>query len=88
MAKCKRCGLKTVLSEDDIQKMVEQVTSMKSVRRVSSDVYKNRFDICQNCDDFMYGSTCGVCGCVMQVRARQLREFKTQVVQLQQAERR
>ena len=53
MAKCKRCGLKTVLSEDDIQKMVEQVTSMKSVRLVSSDVYKNRFDICQNCDDFM-----------------------------------
>ena len=43
MAKCKRCGLKTVLSEDDIQKMVEQVTSMKSVRLVSSDVYKNRF---------------------------------------------
>ena len=59
MAKCKRCGLKTVLSEDDIQKMVEQVTSMKSVRLVSSDVYENRFDICQNCDDFMYGSTCG-----------------------------
>ena len=54
MAKCKRCGLKTVLSEDDIQKMVEQVTSMKSVRLVSSDVYENRFDICQNCDDFMY----------------------------------
>ena len=53
MAKCKRCGLKTVLSEDDIQKMVEQVTSMKSVRLVSSDVYENRFDICQNCDDFM-----------------------------------
>jgi hypothetical protein len=70
MAKCKRCGLKTVLSEDDIQKMVEQVTSMKSVRLVSSDVYENRFDICQNCDDFMYGSACGVCGCVMQVRAR------------------
>ena len=40
MAKCKRCGLKTVLSEDDIQKMVEQVTSMKSVRLVSSDVYE------------------------------------------------
>ena len=38
MAKCKRCGLKTVLSEDDIQKMVEQVTSMKSVRLVSSNV--------------------------------------------------
>ena len=70
MAKCKRCGLKTVLSEDDIQKIVEQVTSMKSVRLVSSDVYENRFDICQNCNDFMYGSTCGVCGCVMQVRAR------------------
>ena len=45
MAKCKRCGLKTVLSEDDIQKMVEQVTSMKSVRLVSSDVYYVRLNV-------------------------------------------
>ena len=71
MANDKRCGLKTRFFPKTIfKKWIEQVTSMKSVRLVSSDVYENRFDICQNCDDFMYGSTCGVCGCVMQVRAR------------------
>lgn len=50
--------------------MVSEVTGMKGVRTVTEDIYSARFDICRNCDSFMYGSTCGVCGCVMQVRAR------------------
>lgn len=70
MAKCKRCGLKTVLSENDIQKMVDDITSMKGVRLVDTDKYTIRFNVCSECDNFMYGSTCSVCGCVMQVRAR------------------
>lgn len=69
MAKCKRCGLKTALSETDIQKMVDSVTSMKGIRLVGDDTYKERFNICTECDSFMYGSTCSVCGCVMRVRA-------------------
>ncbi|MBQ8301054.1 MAG: hypothetical protein IJX57_03735 [Clostridia bacterium] len=70
MEKCKRCGLKTVLSEEDIQKMVDDVTSMKGIRLVSEDVYDKRFAICTDCEMFVYGSTCNSCGCVMQVRAR------------------
>ncbi|MGN0108062.1 MAG: DUF6171 family protein [Hominilimicola sp.] len=72
MAKCKRCGMKTVLSEDDIQKMIDEVTSMKGVRLADSDTYKARFDVCADCESLMYGSTCAQCGCVMQVRARLL----------------
>ena len=70
MAKCKRCGLKTALSEDDIQKMIDEVTSMKGIRLADEDTYKARFDKCMECDSFMYDSTCAQCGCVMQVRAR------------------
>ena len=70
MEKCKRCGLKTVLSESDINKMVDEVMAMKGVRLADENVYLKRFEACEMCDKLMYGSTCAVCGCVMQVRAR------------------
>lgn len=69
MEKCKRCGLKTVLSENDIQKMVDEVTSMKGIRLADDDKYKARLNICIGCGSFLYGSTCNVCGCIVQVRA-------------------
>ena len=70
MRKCKRCGLKTVLNEDEINKMVEQVTAMKGVRLVDEAVYESRIFACGECEKFEYGSTCMLCGCIMQVRAR------------------
>lgn len=75
MHKCKRCSVKTALSDSDIQKMVNEVTNMKGICLTDKDTYNSRFKICLDCDKFMYGSTCGVCGCVMQVRAR-LRDGK------------
>ncbi len=70
MAKCKRCAVKTVLDENDIQKMVDEVTGMKGVQLADEAVYEKRFSVCTECEGFMYGSTCSYCGCVMQVRAR------------------
>lgn len=69
MAKCKRCGIKTVLSDTDIKKMVEDVRNMRGVRLAEDGIYKERLAVCAECDKFMYGSTCSLCGCVMQVRA-------------------
>lgn len=59
-----------MVSQEEINKMVEQVTNMKGVRLVSDEVYAERFKICTECEKFEYGSTCTLCGCVMQVRAR------------------
>ncbi len=70
MRKCKRCGLKTVLNEEEINKAVEQVTRMKGVRLASEEEFKNRFAVCAECEKLEYGSTCMLCGCIMQVRAR------------------
>lgn len=70
MEKCKRCAAKTSLGAEDIEKMVEEITSMRGVRLAEEALYKKRFGICAECEKFMYGSTCMLCGCVMQVRAR------------------
>lgn len=67
---CKRCASKPKLTEADIEKMVAQVTSMRGIRLVDSDEYERRMKICTACEKFEYGSTCTICGCVMQVRAR------------------
>ena len=50
--------------------MVNEVTGMRGIRLVSEEKYAERFGICEACDKLLYGSTCSVCGCVMQVRSR------------------
>ena len=70
MAKCKRCDIKTALSAAEIDKMVEEITHMRGIRLVSGEKYLERLNICVSCEKFLSGSTCGACGCVMQVRAR------------------
>lgn len=50
--------------------MVNEVINMRGIRLVSDAEYEKRIGICMDCDKFEYGSTCMLCGCVMQVRAR------------------
>ena len=50
--------------------MVNEVINMRGIRLVSDTEYEKRIGICMDCDKFEYGSTCMLCGCVMQVRAR------------------
>lgn len=69
MAKCKRCGLKTVLSEEDIEKMVGEVRAMRGIRLAPDAEYARRLEICRGCEKLEYGSTCMLCGCVVHVRA-------------------
>lgn len=69
MAKCKRCGLKTVLNEEEIAKAVEQVRAMKGVTIAEDRTYQARLSVCGECEKLEYGSTCMACGCIVQVRA-------------------
>jgi hypothetical protein len=68
-SKCKRCGIKTVLSEADIEKMIAEVRAMRGIRFADDEEYNRRLKICKGCEKLEYGSTCALCGCVMQVRA-------------------
>lgn len=69
MNRCKRCGVKSVLSEDEIQHMIDEVSRMRGVRRADNDVYLARLGVCSECDSLLHGQTCGACGCVVKVRA-------------------
>lgn len=69
MAKCKRCGLKTVLNEEEIAKAVDAVRAMKGVTIAEDKTYQARLDVCGECEKLAYGSTCMACGCIVQVRA-------------------
>lgn len=70
MRPCKRCQTKTALTQEDIDKMVSQVVNMRGIRLVDDAVYAERMRVCETCGKFEYSSTCVLCGCVMQVRAR------------------
>lgn len=69
MARCKRCGLKTVLNEEEINKMVDEVKSLRGIKLADEDVYQARTAVCGECEKLEYGSTCMSCGCIVQVRA-------------------
>lgn len=58
-----------MLSEGDIQKMVDDVIHMNGARLIDDMTYKSRLETCGECSFLMYGSTCGSCGCIVKVRA-------------------
>lgn len=62
--------MKTALTEEDINKMVDEVIHMKGIRLVDEETCNNRISACMQCEKLEYGSTCMLCGCVVQVRAR------------------
>lgn len=69
MARCKRCGIKILLSDDEINQMVDDVRKMKGVHTAEENVYKHRLEVCGRCESLEYGSTCMKCGCIVNVRA-------------------
>ena len=70
MKKCRKCLGKSEISPEEIEKMVDEVRNMKGVRLVSEEEYSRRFAVCEKCEKLEDGTTCMLCGCVMQVRAR------------------
>lgn len=69
MTICKRCGLKTELKDEDINKAVEQVKAIKGIKIADDSTYNKRLNICKECEKLGYGSTCMMCGCIVNVRA-------------------
>ena len=67
MAGCKRCSLKTVLGDEDIAPMVREVMA-SGMKLVDEDEYSRRLGICLECERLAYGTTCMLCGAVVQVR--------------------
>lgn len=67
---CKRCTNKSNASAEEIEKAVARIKNMSGVKLVDENIYEKRFKICMNCTYLEYGSTCMLCGCLVQVRGR------------------
>ena len=67
MAICKRCSLKTVLSDAEVAPMVKEVMA-SGMRLVDEEEYSRRLRVCMECEKLAYGTTCMLCGAVVQVR--------------------
>ncbi len=67
---CRRCGLKTVLTQEEIDKAVSAVIGMKGIRLADEETAEARMKACRACERLEYGSTCALCGCLIEVRCR------------------
>ena len=67
MVRCRRCDLKTVLSDAEIAPMVKEVMA-SGMKLVNEEEYSRRLRICMECEKLAYGTTCMLCGAVVQVR--------------------
>lgn len=72
MIKCKACSASVIVSENQIDEMLNIIISGNQFKLISEDSYKKRLDICFNCKSLEYGTTCLQCGCIVQIRARLL----------------
>jgi hypothetical protein len=67
---CKGCTSSVHISDDEIKKIFGSEVKVKNVKLVSEELYKNRLDICKNCDAFVYNTTCKYCGCLIEIKAK------------------
>lgn len=66
--RCNECPASVHLSKSEIEDEVRRVVE-SGVPLTKRDQYEKRLDACNNCDQFVYGTTCMSCGCIVKVRA-------------------
>lgn len=67
---CKGCSASVRMSQDDIEKAIEQLSRIKKIKFVDDVLYENRLEKCNECRYLEYGTTCLQCGCVVQIKAK------------------
>jgi hypothetical protein len=66
---CKGCSADVHVTERQIERMLAALAS-KPFDCVPDDRYRERLEACLSCESLQYGTTCGYCGCIVQVRAK------------------
>ncbi|MEK3882616.1 DUF6171 family protein [Paenibacillus sp. PL2-23] len=66
---CKGCSADVNVSQELIHRMVSRL-ELQGFHCAADDVYRERLEACRNCPSLQYGSTCGHCGCFVEVRAK------------------
>ena len=70
MIKCKACSASVMVSENDIDDMLNIIVSGNQFKLIDQETYKKRLYICFKCNYLEYGTTCLQCGCIVQIKAK------------------
>lgn len=66
---CKGCGRSIAVLSSDLQDLLEEQLAIET-DVVVDEIYEKRLAVCAACPFLINETTCGLCGCFVQFRAR------------------
>lgn len=67
---CKGCSASVYLSVEDLYEIIRYAEANTGADLVEEDIYKIRLEICKECPDLLYNTTCKYSGYIVYVLAR------------------
>ncbi|MBM7582589.1 hypothetical protein JOD02_001446 [Caldicoprobacter guelmensis] len=67
---CKGCSATVRLSQHEIEEIFGETLKIRNVKLVTQEEYNARLEICRQCTYLDYGTTCRLCGCLVQIKAK------------------
>ena len=65
---CRKCLLAELDDEKLLVEVRQAIDRLPDDIKVSDETYRERLDVCKNCD-YLNEGTCGACGCYVELRA-------------------
>lgn len=66
---CKGCSATVRHSKEEVEALVKEQLALEP-NLVSDEIYQSRIEICEQCPNLQYETTCGFCGCFVAFRAK------------------
>lgn len=67
---CKGCRDDYRVTDEQINRILQAPMFQSEEHCVGDDIYVRRLEACAGCDKLMNGTTCTLCGCIVQVAAK------------------
>lgn len=67
---CKACRVSVRLAPGEVDRILAEYLQGNPAELAGDAEYANRLEICSQCADLTYGTTCRFCGCLVAVRAK------------------
>lgn len=67
---CKGCQDSYRVTDEQIARILQAPMFQSAEHCVSDEIYANRLAACAGCDKLSNGTTCTLCGCIVQVAAK------------------
>ncbi len=72
---CPDCSGTVRVPPEEVSKILKIIIETRHVEVADDVEYKKRMDICKECENLEFGTTCLYCGYLVEIRARILGEY-------------